>query len=301
MTLRRSMPLVAGLLIAATPLIAWADPRSRGPVPPLSRLPREVRSYLDHLPPAKPGKARIAVFDHDKTLMKLDVGEQFMKWMLRKGYFPRQGGNLLKRAWSQRQQGKLDDLEVFKLAVSGMAGLKETRVKQLVDRYYRDGFGGFEKQIFATQKELVTELQERGVEVHIVSASNPWLIKESARRLGVPEKNVHAMGVKVDGQGRLTSELVMPLPWKDGKVDAIKAAGLLDRGAVIFASGDSTGDLRMLGLTKTTGGISMVVNAHETPRVAEAAAKNGWSRILLGADDTLSGAGNNRQPHRPAR
>ena len=51
------------------------------------------------------------------------------------------------------------------------------------------------------------ELQRRGVEVYLVSASSPWLIEESAKRLGVPAGRVIAMTAEVDASGRLTREV----------------------------------------------------------------------------------------------
>ncbi len=267
------------LLVALTSSLARADP--------LGRLPGEVRRFLDHLPTPPAGQRLIAVFDHDRTVVRPDLGEQFMKWMLRKRHFPRQGQQALQRAWRRHQQGRLEDLELFKLAVTAMAGLKESRVRELAARYYRLGFGGFEGQIFAPQRALIEELQRRGVEVYLVSASSPWLIEESAKRLGVPAGRVIAMTAEVDASGRLTRELTPPLPWKEGKVDAIRARGLTARGPIILAAGDSAGDLRMLELPAASGGLSLAVNPQQTPRVARAAREHGWASVQLGPADLL--------------
>jgi phosphoserine phosphatase len=176
---------------------------------------------------------------------------------------------------------------MFKLAVTGMAGMKESRVRRLAARYWERGFGGFEGQIFAPMKALVGELQRRGVDVYIVSASNPWLVAEGARRLGIDRSHVIGMGVEVKG-GRLTDRLTRPVPWEAGKVDAIRAR--IGTGRPVLVAGDSTGDLAMLGLTcRAQGGVSMTVNAHHKPPVHAAAKQHGWARAVFDASDTLGG------------
>jgi HAD superfamily phosphoserine phosphatase-like hydrolase len=290
--MRRSLlwPLILGIAASslAQPVIAQAKAAvgaQQRVFDPLSRLPVEVRHFLDNLPTAPAGKKLIAVIDHDKTLVQGDVGEQFMKWMTRKGYFPDTAR--LKAAQRANKQGQMDDLDLFKLAVTGMAGLKESRVAALAKRYYALGFGGFASKIFAPQKALIAELTRRGVEVHIVSGSNPWIVRESARHLGVPVQNVHAMGVVVEN-GRLTDKLVDPVPWREGKVNAIDAAKLRERGVIVFAAGDSSGDLKMLELPKGHG-ISMTVNDHDAPQVAKVAQENGYARATFTSVDTLGG------------
>ncbi len=280
-TRRSLLGLALGLLLLAQVPPVFAG---KGQNPELGKLPGAVQRLVKNLPKPAPGKKLIAVFDHDKTLVEGDVGEQFMKWMLRKGYFPDNG--LLKSAQRAHQQGKLDDLELFKLAVTGMAGLKESRVQALAKRYYDAGFGGYAGRIFAPQKALIAELQRRGVEVHIVSGSNPWIIRESAKHLGVPSEHVHGMSVEVK-DGRLTDRLVQPVPWREGKVAAIDAAKLRERGVIVFASGDSSGDLKMLELA-TKGGLSMTVNDKDAPAVAKVAEAQGYARAVFTPADTLA-------------
>jgi HAD superfamily phosphoserine phosphatase-like hydrolase len=250
---------------------------------PLSRLPSEVRQFLENLPEPEPGKKLVAVFDHDKTLVQGDIGEGFMKWMMRKGHFPNNA--LMKQAARANKAGKLTDLDLFKLAVTGMAGMKESRVEALAKRYYELGFGGWENRTFAPQKALIAALMEHGVEVHIVSGSNPWIVRESAKRLGVPLENVHGMTVEVK-DGRLTDRVVEPAPWQSGKVKVITAAGLRKYGRIVFASGDSVGDIDMLALTRQHG-MSMTVNDHDSAPVAKVAKEKGYARAVFTSKDTL--------------
>jgi HAD superfamily phosphoserine phosphatase-like hydrolase len=279
-------------LLVFWPAAVRARP-SRGPP-----LPRAVRALLHRLDQQKSPQKRFAVFDADHTLWNRDVGVQFQKWMARRRYFPRTAQPRLARAWRRYRSGKLSGLSMFKLAVTGMAGMQEARVRELAARYWDRGFGSFEGQIFRPMKVLVRELQRRGVDVYIVSASNPWLVAEGARRLGIDESHVIGMGVEVKG-GRLTDRLTRPVPWEAGKVEAIRAR--IGAGRPVLVAGDSTGDLAMLGLTRREqGDVSMIVNAHRNPAVHAAARQNGWARATFDAHDTLGvvSLGNVHENHR---
>ncbi len=242
----------------------------------------------------------MAVFDADHTLWNKDVGEQFQKWMMRHKLYPARSQRDVQRAYQHYKQGTLPGLEMFKGAVTNMAGMRESKVKRLAARYWQRGFGGFGGQIFAPMKALVGELQRKGVEVYIVSASNPWLVAEGAKRLGIDEAHVIGMGVEVKG-GRLTDRLVRPIPWEAGKVAAIQAR--IGRVKPVLVAGDSAGDLALLGLTgqgpaspgpagarsDKSPGVSMTINAHNTPAVHAAARRNGWARAIFGGQDTMAG------------
>ncbi len=70
---------------------------------------------------------------------------------------------------------------------------------------------------------LIAELQERGFLCAIVSASCRWPVQAVAPYLGIDPAHVLAIDMVVDGSGILTSEIIPPVTYRQGKLDAILA------------------------------------------------------------------------------
>ena len=70
-------------------------------------------------------------------------------------------------------------------------------------------------------REVIRALQARGVLCVIVSASCRWPVQAIAPRLDVPAEQVLAIDMEVDAQGRLTSTILPPVTYRQGKLDAI--------------------------------------------------------------------------------
>lgn len=90
---------------------------------------------------------------------------------------------------------------------------------------------------------MMDRLRAAGFDVWVVSASPKPLVEVGAAAYGVPADHVVGTRVKLDGQGRLSTEIEPPIPWRQGKVDAIQAY-IKRKPAVVF--GDSWTDLEML-------------------------------------------------------
>jgi phosphoserine phosphatase/predicted acylesterase/phospholipase RssA len=101
--------------------------------------------------------------------------------------------------------------------------------------------------------ELIDDLQKKDWNVWIVTASNVYAARVAARALGVPADHVLGIALKSQrGSTRLTSEIVMPLTYREGKVLALRSHGVRP----VLAAGDSTTDLEML----RDASVSIVVN-----------------------------------------
>ncbi len=70
-------------------------------------------------------------------------------------------------------------------------------------------------------KRLIANLKEYGFEVWILTASPEFLYQKFlAEKLGLPDTQI--LGVKsVVANGKLTDEIIMPIPQDDGKANAI--------------------------------------------------------------------------------
>lgn len=89
---------------------------------------------------------------------------------------------------------------------------------------------------------MVDRLDAAGFEVWIVSASPEPLVEGAAEVYGIPPERV--VGVRsAEAGGRLTAQVLPPLPYRQGKVEALKAT-LAARPALVF--GDAWSDYEIL-------------------------------------------------------
>jgi len=99
-------------------------------------------------------------------------------------------------------------------------------------------------------RQSIAQLQEAGWEVWIVTASNVYAGRYAARAFGVPAD--HVLGIvplpegggsaPPEGQSRLSMEIAQPVPYREGKVAALRAHGVRPT----LAAGDSYTDFEML-------------------------------------------------------
>ena len=95
-------------------------------------------------------------------------------------------------------------------------------------------------------KRAITDLQQKGWQVWIVSASNVFAVQAAARALGVPADRVLAMTPKTTNNV-ITSQLNEPVPYREGKRELLERLGLKP----LLAAGDSMTDLEMLQASRT--------------------------------------------------
>jgi len=115
---------------------------------------------------------------------------------------------------------------------------------------------------------LVTTLAATGFSPWIVSGSPRWVVEAGARHFGIPQNHVIGLSVRVDENGRLTDQIIRPVPWKEGKADRILQQ--LGRRPLI-AAGNSQGDAYML---KIASELPLVINpARDFQRTAQ---QRGW-------------------------
>lgn len=68
--------------------------------------------------------------------------------------------------------------------------------------------------------KMIRRLGEAGFDIWVVSASPEWLVEEAARAYGVPPEKI--LGNRSsEKEGRVTGDLLTPVTYRQGKVDAI--------------------------------------------------------------------------------
>lgn len=208
----------------------------------------------------------LAVFDADGTLWAGDVGEGLQAAFIADGTFS--------HAVEKKYQAlmRTDFATAYIYGTQALAGLREEWLVERAERFFAQEW---EAQIFPEMRALVAGLLDKGVNVHIASASNRWIVERGAARLGIPAERVHAMTVAVK-DGVITEELVPPAVTRDGKATLIREKL---GGSPALVAGNSVNDLPMLRLATH---VALAVNAESgaDPKsgedlAAEAAAK-GW-------------------------
>ena len=122
-----------------------------------------------------------------------------------------------------------------------------------------------ERNIFPEMRALVEELRGKGVDLWAVSSTNNWVIEEGVRRFRIAANRVLAARVEVkDG---VVTDVLRDVPTDEGKVAALRRAGVLAPDAVF---GNSVHDAAMLEIARR----AFPVNP--TPALMERSAEEGW-------------------------
>jgi len=93
----------------------------------------------------------------------------------------------------------------------------------------------FRKWYFASSVKMMKALEKAGVENYIVSASPEIYVANAAASLGLPRARMRAIRVETVG-GRMTTKLVYPVPFGEGKVENVRDL-VLARGHGVAVAG----------------------------------------------------------------
>ena len=109
-------------------------------------------------------------------------------------------------------------------------------------------------------KDLIRQLRDDlKWNVWIISASNHYSVRVVGEAMGVSLENIEGVRLRVTPDGRLTSELVRPVPYRSGKAQIMRDKGLTPSLVV----GDSITDLEML---KESQIFSLVIERGKIPK-----------------------------------
>ncbi len=92
----------------------------------------------------------------------------------------------------------------------------------------------YSKHYFASSVKMLRELERAGVENYVVSASPEIYVRNAAKTLGLPVERFRAIRVAVEG-GRMTTKVIHPVPYGEGKVENMRELTLSRPGGVAVA------------------------------------------------------------------
>jgi phosphoserine phosphatase len=212
------------------------------------------------------GRGATAAFDADGTLWRDDVGEAFLQHLCERGWVKLRGGGdpyleYLTRVERDRATG-------YAFAAQLQAGLSDDALQEESDRFAR---AWVPRRLLAATQELLALCSQAGMVCAVVSASPIQIVRAAAPLAGVPAARCLGMTTRVDSGGALTDEIVQPISYARGKVEALVRAGY---GAPALGCGDSIfGDLALLEAAR----IPVVVAQGVGGALAEEARRRGWT------------------------
>lgn len=228
--------------------------------------------------------------DADGTLWNADVAERAWDLALHERLFRpaavepvaevlRQAGGApsgdphddAREIWRLFLEGRVEDGPILRVMATCFAGLSEDEARAFGDRVFREHLAG---KVYAETVPLFRAFAERGLPLVVVSGSPKFLVEAGVRGLGL-EAEVRGVTLsRVDGC--LGPEVVPPLTWNQGKIEAI--APLVGEGGPLMALGDSQGDRELLLAAKHK---IMVHPRRSLTAIAEAeAARGGWTLFM---------------------
>jgi len=205
--------------------------------------------------------SRIAVFDLDNTLLIGDIGEAAIAYLLENEID-------INFKWSEYKEmianGK--ELEAYKLASLSFKGMEDGCVRRFADvvlnmkedfiTFFEDDyvFKVSVPRINPHMKTIINMLKKNRFKIYVISSSNQYLVETAAARFGLPRKNCFGIKHKLkkfDNVRVLSDEIIVPLPFAEGKVEIYKEE--IGKLPPLFAAGDSITDINLLSLTSSDG------------------------------------------------
>ena len=215
----------------------------------------EVLANVAKLKAAQPNAVPMAFWDFDGTIIKGDISE---------GLFE----NEKERTGKQLYKGLIEETILAGLSTvyKGPGGWKQyeevdyPRMNEigrwLAWPYNAQIYGGvpsadidafcsqkvaevYRKWYFASSVAIWQALEKAGVENYVVSASPEIFVRNTAESLGVTRGRTRAIRVEIDG-GRMTTKVVHPVPFGEGKVENVRQLVLSrENGVAIAGFGNS--------------------------------------------------------------
>ena len=126
-----------------------------------------------------------------------------------------------------------------------LAGLTPEEILEMGYACYQTSY---RNKFYPEMKQLIANLKEYGFEVWILTASPEFLYQKFlAEELGIPEVNI--LGVKsVVVGGKLTDDIILPIPQDDGKANVIPT---FIKTRPLVVGGNSRGDMDIAAIPGT--------------------------------------------------
>ena len=215
--------LAVALLTAATGVFA-AENHADGII-------RQILNNVAKLKSVEPGAVPMAFWDFDGTIIKGDISEGFVEngvqrfkglveRTIESGFspvYPKNGG------WKQylKDYARMNAIGRW-LAWPYNAQIFEGCLSSELDAFCTAECAAvYRKWYFTSSVKIMKALEAAGVENYVVSASPEVFVRNTAESLNLPRGRMRAIRV-MESAGRLTTQVVHPVPFGEGKVENVR-------------------------------------------------------------------------------
>lgn len=219
---------------------------------------------------------KLVVYDLDHTLMPIDTGECWVKWLLASCEAQtRSEAEKTLECFAREYVEQTLSIEEFETWQMGFLAGFDRKVLDVARADYKREV--LSRIIPARSMEIVNKAKVEGAITAICTATYSYATQPSAELFGVD--HLLAVRPEEDAEGNFTGRWIGPVTYQTGKVLAVKnlVASLEASGIVIdeyeFWS-DSPADLALFEFTEAMGGTCFVVNARE--KLQRIANERGW-------------------------
>lgn len=189
---------------------------------------------------------RAALFDMDRTLVRLDTGTLYVRYQRDSGQATYR--DALQVAWWMLKYtfGILDAQRVAEKVLRNFRGKKETWLAETCEQWFIDYVL---EHVAMSGRDAVKRHQDAGDVVAIVTGATPYAAKPLARELGIE----HVICTRLEvADGCFTGQVVPPMSYGAGKVTLVeelaKTAGFVIEDSSFYS--DSITDLPLLERVK---------------------------------------------------
>ncbi len=218
-----------------------------------------AQQFVDSILALQP---RVAVFDCDGTLWSGDSGADFFYWEVERKLLPSGMAKWAVERYADYKSGNVDEA----LMCGEMVSINEHIPLALLEKEAAEMFAKVvESRIFPEMLHLTQELGRAGCSLWAVSSTNDWVVREGAKRFGIPAENVLAACVEIE-KGFATDRLIR-VPSGPAKATALIEVAKRD---VDVCCGNSVHDLEMLRIARTP------VAVNPNPDLESLAAEKAW-------------------------
>jgi len=209
---------------------------------------------------------RAAFFDMDRTLVRVNTANLFVKWRWRRGQTTWREALRVMRWMTQYTLGTVDAQDVTTRALATLRGVEEEAFRAECQHWYEETV---REHVTEAARAEVADRRRRGYECVVLTASTPYATDPLADDLDIE----HVLCTRLEvHRGRFTGTWEEPLCYGEGKVE-VAERWARDRGVDLSKSAfytDSVSDVPMLERV----GEPRIVNPD--PRLRLLAARRGW-------------------------
>lgn len=216
---------------------------------------QEIESFLNSTLIIK--ERKVAVFDCDGTLLGQSpyyLADEAIYAFAKEQYANKKDSlSKAKMAIVKKMlEGNNVGIDYVKNRIEFLSGLSPETIEAIGEASFKDKYA---TKFYPEMRTLLANLQAYGFEIWVLTASPEILYQKFVHEnLGIPESQI--LGVKsVISQGKVTDQLVFPIPQDNGKAEAIQT---FIKARPLFVGGNSRGDLEMMN---ESAGIKLIVNA----------------------------------------